>query len=457
MKKIITISRWSAMALLGMLLFSVLFTSCEEDDKAGPITISKVYLEDVNSTVKDREVTFARLGQLLRIEGSGFLGMKKVYINGLAAYFNPVFVSDNSMLVNIPSNTPTVDAAAAVRNTIRLVNDGYEVTYTFTIMESAPTITSISHTMPLVGETITLYGSGLKEVTKLTFPGNVVVTDGIISDKDGKFCTVKMPDGVSEDGGSILIECANGGAYSPAYFNFKKGVLLNFDGKGTQGYWGSTTSMIKDVDLESTVIGTGNVSQGNYCAHRPSRIASFDAAKTRCSEVWTAGNDVDDWRGQLTPFIPATTALGKVALQFDIYVPEAWKNSGFLKISMVNGFNGGEWSGNCYNFVPWVVDGKIVPYQTTGWTTVTIPLTKIYALATGEKTFEDALVLRESADWQNFGFFFENSDFTLKNITGLDSDNETSFASAATSVKVYTDNWRIVSLATPVYSDFPTK
>jgi len=443
--------------VFAIFLMATLFTACKKESSVGPITITKVYLEDASSKVKDREVSFGRLGQMLRIEGSGFTGLKRVYINGLSVYFNVAFVSDGSMLVNIPKNTPTADAEASARNTIRLANDSYEASLTFSIREAAPAITSVSHTMPQAGEMITIYGTGLKEVSKVVFPGNITVTTGITSDKDGKFCTVAVPSGIPDEGGSILIECSNGGAYSPAYFNFKKGILLDFDEHGTQGFWGSTASMIKDVDLESAAIGTGNVSQGKYCAHRPSRISSFDAAKNRCSEVWTAGNGVDNWRTQLTPYIPAATVLSSVALQFDIYVPDAWANSGFLKICMVNGFNGGEWSGACYNYVPWLVNGSIVPYQTTGWTTVTVPLSQIYSLATASMTLEDALALREKANYQNFGFYFENSDFTLKNITGLDSDKDKSFASASTSVKVYTDNWRIVSLATPTYTDYPSK
>jgi hypothetical protein len=453
--KFFNIKSWASNVLLGLLFGAFLFTSCKDDEGSGPITIAKVFLEDVNSTVPDREVTFARLGQLIRIEGSGFTGLKKVYINGYSSYFNPAYLTDNSMLITVSNETPTVEADANLRNTIKMVNDSYETKISFEIRSAAPTITNISNTLPLKGETITVYGTSLIEVNKVVFPGNINVTDGIISDVDGEFFTVTVPDGISDDGGSLLIECANGGAYSPAYFNFKKGIIMDFDGNGVHGYWGSTTSMIKPVDLDSVVVGTGNISQGKYVPHMPTRIGTFTAATNRCSEVWTAGNDIDDWRGQLTPYIPATTALSEVAFQFDIYVPEAWQNSGFLKVCMVNGFNGGEWAGLCYNYIPWVVNGEVVPFQTTGWTTVTIPLSSFYKFTDADYTFEDVLVARETASWQNFGFYFENSDFTLKNITGNDSDSETEFPSAATSVKVYTDNWRIVSLNTPDYSDFP--
>lgn len=449
---------WITITFLGLLFFTILLPSCEDDDPTGsPITINKVFLEDASSSVPDREVTFARLGQLLRIEGSGFTGLKKVYINGYSTYFNPVMVSDNSMLVSVSRNTPIIEADPGVRNTIRLANDNYDATIDLEIRSSAPTITNISHTLPLVGEAITVYGTGLIEVNKVVFPGNVEVTKGITSDEDGEFFSVVVPEGVSPEGGSLLIECANGGVYSPAYFNFKAGVILDFDGNGSQGYWGwsETGSMINADDLKSESIGTGNVSQGNYVPHRPERISSFPAAKDRNSEVWTAGNDVDNWRGQLTSYIPATTPVDEVAFQFDMYVPEEWSGSGYLKICLVNAFNGGEWSGNCYNYVPWIIDGEVVPLQTDGWTTVTIPLNMFYAFSDGDFTFEDVLAVRESASWKNFGFYFENSDFTLENITGNESDSEIEFASSETSVNVYTDNWRIVSLETPGYSDFP--
>ena len=447
---------WASITFFSLFIFSMLLTACDEDDITGsPITINKVYLQDASSSVPDREITFARLGQLLRIEGSGFSGLKKVYINGFTTYFNPVMVSDNSMLVSISKNTPTVEADSEVRNTIRLSNDSYEATMDIEIRSSAPAITSISNTLPLAGEAIMVQGTGLIEVSKVVFPGDVEVTDGITSDADGEFFLVTVPEGVSDEGGSLFIECANGGAYSPAYFNFKNGIILNFDGIGTHGSWGDDASMITADDLESNAIGEGNVSQGIYVPHRPVRIAMLEPASNRNSEVWTAGNDVDDWRGQITPYIPATTPVNEVAFQFDVYVPEEWEGTGFLKICLINNFNGGEWSGACYNYVPWVVEGEVVPFQTDGWTTVTVPFNLFYAFADGDFTFEDVLAARESASYKNFGFFFENSDFTLANITGNDSDSEIEFPSSATSVSVYTDNWRIVSLATPTYSDFP--
>jgi len=452
MKYILTKKYWAPIAFFMMMIFSTLFTACDNNESSGKtITISRVFLEDVNSSVPDREVTFARLGQAIRIEGSGFTGLKKVYINGYSTYFNVVFVSDNSMLINISADTPTIDADPSVRNTIRFVNDTNETTFKFEIRSSKPVIDRISNTMPNPGETITVEGSGLTEVSKVVFPGNVEVTSGIVSDPDGEFFTVTVPNGISDLGGSIFVQSSNGGAYSPAYFNFKKGILINFDGQGTQGSW-DRASMILPTDIESAALGTGNTSQGKYVPHHPARMPAFEP-KVRQSEVWTAGTGVDNWRTQLTPYIPASTPLDKVALQFEIYVPDAWKDSGYLKICTVNNFNGGEWTGAVYNYIPWLVDGKSVAFQTTGWTTVTIPLNKFYAWSKEAFTFETVLAYREAQTYQNFGIYFENSDVKMKDVLGNASEVE--FPAKATSVKVYTDNWRIVSLDTPVYNDFP--
>lgn len=449
MKKKSTISHWSYLTLLGLFFTIVSLVACD-DDKVGtdPIVVSTIYLQDVNSTVQDRKVSFARLGQLLRIEGSGFMGLKKVYINGYETFFNTVYVSNNSMLIQISGDTPTTDADDSVRNTIRLLNDGNETIYSFEIRSEAPSITNISNTLPNPGEEITVYGTGLTEIDKVVFPGGIEVTTGITYDEDKEeFFTVTVPNGVSDNGGSLYVETANGGAYSPAYFNFKQGLLLNFDGVGTLGEFGNT---IRQDALHSVSIGEGNVSQGNYVYHGPTGIDPFAAGTNRNSEVFTGGNE--SWRTQFANSIPPTTPLEEVGFQFDVFVPEPWQNSGFIQILLINNFNGGEWNGATYNYVPWIVGGKVKAFQTTGWTTVTIPFTEFYSFTTGEFTFEDVLVVRESATYANFGFFFNNSNILLSNITGANSAVE--FLSSSTSAKVYTDNWRIVSLAVPVVSDF---
>ncbi|MCD8262570.1 MAG: glycan-binding surface protein [Bacteroides sp.] len=447
--------------IVGVVIAALGLTACSDDDSSGsksPIKITGVCLEDATSSVPDRLVDFIRIGQVIRVEGSGFTGLKRLYVNGYNTYFNPAYVSDGSMLFAVAKATPIVEAEPEDRNTIRLAKDGSEATYSIEVRAASPTLTQVLNTLPKVGEPVTVYGEGLVEIESVTFPGNVVITDGIVSDKDGEYFTVAMPAGVSEEGGSLFAIGANGGGYSPAYFNFKKGVILDFDGMGGHGFWQAegSVSMIMDEDLESALVGKGNTSQGNYVNHLPARLKPAEKGKTRISEIWTAGSGVDDWRGQLTPYIPTNTPVNQVAFQFDIYVPEAW-TSGYLKICLINSFSGCEWSGATYNYIPWLVDGEIVPFQTEGWQTVTIPFSYFYAFSDpeGEFTFEDVLETRENATYENFEIYFENTNFTLANVTGNSADSEVEFDTSEVSIDIYSDNWRVVSLETPSYSDFP--
>ncbi|PTB95703.1 hypothetical protein C9994_10540, partial [Marivirga lumbricoides] len=85
----------------------------------------------------------------------------------------------------------------------------------------------------------------------------------------------------------------------------------------------------------------------------------------------------------------------------------------------------------------------------------TVPFTDFYLFEDDDEefTFEDVLTLRETADYANFGIFFNNTDVNLGNVTR--GSSEVIFPAFETSVDVYTDNWRIVSLEVPTITDFP--
>ena len=283
--------------LSGLFLSAVGFTACEDDDdyfdsdaQGKSIVVERVYLENVDSKTPDRDITgtFARVGQLIRLEGSGLYGMKKVYINGYDTYFNRAYVSDNSMLITINKNTPVVDAEPAERNKIRLVKDGAEFTFDNLVIRAAsPVVSFMSCTMPQKGETVAVFGENLQEVSKVTLPGGVEVTEGLESDNaKGEWFTFVMPDGVTE-GGSVSFECANGTGSTPAYFNVTKGLILNFDGVGKQGYWGGKdddgnikagASMVYDSDLVDDPAGSG---RGLCLPIVPQRLLD-DIKPTKC-------------------------------------------------------------------------------------------------------------------------------------------------------------------------------
>ena len=443
------------------------FMSCSENDGdaypggEGPVSVSKIYLEDAESTVPDREVTFARLGQTLRISGSGFGGTKKILVNGYDTYFNTSLATDNSMILQLQSKTPITNAPDSVRNKIQFVKNSGTYYCDLTVRAASPQISGFSNTLPQAGETVIVHGANLQETGKVTLPGGTVVTNitNATGDEEGKWFSFVMPADI-KSGGSITTEGANGTAISAEYFNNKNCMLLDFDGTGTQGYWSwsATGSMInKDSDLVADPLASG---RGMVCPMIPARMikAGVASGKNRGAEVWTAGNgnDMDDWSRMYT-YIPATTSLTEIAFQFDIYVPDAWVNTGYIQINLANnssftGYGSSESTsiGVAY-YIPWIKDGVVKSFKTNGWETVTIPLSDFGKFATQiadgkSPTFQDLVDYRNGTDYRNFGLAFVNGDFTY---------NKVEYKSSVFSQKIYVDNFRIVPIKSSVVSDFP--
>ncbi len=454
---------------LSLLIVCTTFTACNSDDdyfskdaQKKTITINKVYLEDVDSSVEDREVTFGRLGQILRFEGSGLYGVKYVYVNGYDTYFNRAYVSDHSMMIQLDSDTPIADADESVRNTIRFVKDNTETTFEFDIRAASPTISSINNTLPREGETVIVYGSNLHETTLAVLPDGTQVTD-IVSDVDGKWYSFTMPS-VSSQGGSIVSYGTNGTAQTPAYFNFSDCIILDFDGHGNQSYWSwsETGSMINDEDLVDDPLSSGRGKCFQVIPERLIQAGGIVSNKSRATECWTVGAGDEDeswWDNWMYTAIPSSTLLSNMAFQFDIYVSpsEPWTTCGEIEVCFINNYNLGGIASDDNNaqnlvafYVPYVQGGAIVDFSTEGWQTVSIPLSDINkyatAIADGDApTFADLNADRDAATYPNFGMGFANTDFTY---SGVDVVAET-FAT-----HIYVDNWRLVPYEFFVISDF---
>lgn len=459
-----------------VVLFSAgLTTSCNDDDayfdednQKTPMSVKQVYLEDYKSSVPDRPVEFARVGQMLRLEGSGFFGVKKVYINGYDTYFNRAYVSNNSMIVSVNKDTPVSDCDPEVRNTIRLVKDGTETVLDFVIRNGFSIIESIDNTLPLPGETVTVTGENLHETAKIILPGGVELTEGIVNDPDGEWFSFVMPSGLTE-GGAIVTESPNGITQSPAYFNERRGLLLDFDTEGQQGAWswkenGSMISnKVEDGDLVSDPAGTGR----GYCVQIvPDRLlqeGGVQSGKSRVTECHTVGDGNKEWEdwSRMAEMIPAETPVNEIGFQFDIYCPEEWSGTGHFQIQLINNYSFGGFGsdddknkeGLLYVYCPWLSEGtggSVVPFKAEKWTTVTIPLSDFHKYANiiadpeaSMPTFQMVIDDRLAATYPNFGFGFTNTDFTYKDADG----NDVEFKSTAfTGPKIYLDNWRIVPI-----------
>ncbi len=446
----------------------VSLTSCHDDDNAdssAQMKIDKVFLENIDDEVnKDREVDFARLGQLLRIQGSGFTGLKKIYINGYETYFNNALMTDNNVWVTLNRNTPVEKADESVRNTITFYkSDDNKLVYSFTIRAASPSISSVDNTLPKAGETVNVYGSNLQETTKITLPDGTVITSGITCDEDGEWYSFTVPSSANLSiAGSITSEGANGTAVTPAYFNDNSCYVINFDDKGTLGAWSATYS---SDDLVDDPLNTGRGKVALLVPEVKLSAGGLDAGSNAL--LWaTAGNDNadDDWTSRMYTTIPKETNASNVALQFDIYCPEEWDNSGQIEISLQNNLSNYGYGSGCTKYssqylntatvwVPWfnTEDGTHAAW-TTGerWQTITIPMTAFGNYDPSEApdvTFEKICIDRNSGSYRNFLILFCNSDLEDENL-GV------SYPAKLFNQRIYIDNLRIVNITPITLSDF---
>ena len=449
----------SAAALVGLG-----FSSCnssdayfESDAQNTQIKVSKVYLEDYKSSVPDREVDFARLGQLIRIEGEGLYGVKKVIINGYDTYFNRALVSDRSMLVTVNSKTPISECDPELRDKVTLKKDGSEFTFDLVIRAASPTVTGISNSLPQPGEKVIVYGTGFQETSLVTLPGGVKVTEGIESDnEEGEWFSFTMPQGVTE-GGSIEAVNANGVAKTPAYFNERSGMVLDCDGTGVFGKWSATYDY--ETDLADDPANSG---RGKVIPVVPLSIVQGDGVKAggQSSAWFTAGNDEpsDDW-ARMYKLIPEMTPVSEIAFQFDIYCPEPL-STGVLEFTFQNnlsnyGFGTSETTADYSGayavcWVPWInEEGEFEPFRTDDWVTVTIPVNTVgkYQDASVDNVFKNVVEDRNAASYRNFGLFFVNKDVEY-------TDGNT-YPATQFNQGVFVDNWRIVPYKSFTVSDFP--
>ena len=452
---------------LCLALVALGFSGCkdDDDDSTAQMKIDKVFLENIDDEVnKDREVQFARLGQLLRIQGSGFCGLKKIYINGYETYFNNALMTDNNVWVTLNRNTPVEKATDDVRNTITLYkSDANKLVYQFTIRAAAPSISGVDNTLPKAGETVTVSGANLQETTRVTLPDGTVITDGITTDEDGEWYSFTVPASANLSvAGSITSEGANGTAVTPAYFNDFTNFVTDFDSKGELGSWSATYS---SDDLVDDPLNTGRGKVAMLVPNVKLDAGGLDAGSNAL--LWaTAGNDNanDDWTSRMYTTIPKETSTANVALQFDIYCPELWDLSGQLEISLQNNLSNYGYGSGCTKYssqylntatvwVPWfnTSDGSHTAW-TTGerWQTITIPMTAFGNYDPTEApdvTFQKICEDRNSGSYRNFLFLFCNSDLE-------DEALGVKYPASLFTQKIYIDNLRVVNTTAVTVSDF---
>lgn len=356
----------------------LVFLLCACGESGDSVVVSRICSQKVDDL--ETELTRIRLGETIRIEGSGFSTTKVIYCNGKeVSGVNRNYITDTQIILTIPESIPLGSEVEDPNdlNTLRIVTEHSEFVYSVVVSAGTPTITGISHTLPEAGDVIEIYGTNLRGIDKIIFPGGVVVEPGgFIESTDYKTVRVTVPEGGDQEPGYLTIEGVSGGVYSYNYMNCKDGIFINrfSPGNDAYSYGGSgVTSTLSAVLPEAT---NGEPGNPEFYRGMPAEAQTISSSLDGYTVGILPFDSQKAWEIALTNgLIDNATLCDNVAIQFDYYVTCPW-SAGAMRWEMISGDQ------NFRNTtVPWVQSGEIVPITFNGgWRTLTMPLNEVTGL-----------------------------------------------------------------------------
>jgi hypothetical protein len=191
----------------------------------------------------DSLTTSGKGGNLYRIVGTNLASTTGVTFNGVAAYFNLALSTDNSMIVTLPTNAPFGPSQAG---TLVVTTLHGSVTYKFTVVQPAPTITSFTPVAGSTGDTVTINGAVLDNATSVRF-GTIVAK--IVANTTSQI-KVLLPAGVVQ--AFITVTTAGGSSTSTSSFGYKYIVYDDALGKGWGGNGGGYSGYNSTLSFTNT-------------------------------------------------------------------------------------------------------------------------------------------------------------------------------------------------------------
>lgn len=206
-----------------LLMLVLPFASCDDDDSNGLPIIYQVRTTDPE--LKDSTFVQANPGQMLLIEGENLGSVKKIYINNQEIYFNPNYVTSQTIIITIPAELELTGTNPELPKEIRVENESGSTSYTFHVLSPAPTISRLQVEYPVnPGDKLIIYGENFYEIEKIMLEGrdeegkptgvDVEVSQYTYVGADYKVILFALPQGAAEKG-EIVMYCAAGKSSLP--------------------------------------------------------------------------------------------------------------------------------------------------------------------------------------------------------------------------------------------------
>ena len=386
--------------------------SCKDQPDEFELTGGKptiYYIRPASASASDSLLVQAYPQAQICLVGSNLTSIQQIYFNDKKAILNTSFITDNTLIVQIPSDIPD-----EVSDKMYLItSDQDTLAYDFHIVIPAPSVTQMSCEYAAPGSTATIYGSYF--IDDPNVPLEVVFPDGQKAEiksinASRSNITITVPECTTE--GQITVTSIYGTGTSSFRYLDTRGMLFDFDTPNSV-----TGAVLGNHGWHGQVIESNETSlNGNYLRlGDPSVTLDEDGS-------WNDGNfSFEYWPGNwadpetysgdgvrltdLTDF----SDYANMSYKFEMCVPKAnpWASGamqiivgGVTKISMGNAgvkdIDGNTLGGcnNTYFNNDELPRGLYRPWEATGsfdtadeWITVTIPISEFkYAMSGGAAT-----------------------------------------------------------------------
>ena len=221
MKKICKLS----FVLLILFAIAGTFQACKKEERGEP-RIRYVRLTDAQKA--DSLITSSFMGGTIAIVGENLGGVSEAWFNNRKALLVPTYISDKSLIVNVPSVVPT-----EITNKIKLLfSNGKVLEYDFKVNVNRPLLSGMQNEYALEGQTTTIRGNFFYAPVKVIFTGGAEAEIVNFSDNIIEF---KIPVGAQP--GPITVSSNFGETRSNFYYKDDRNIIISSD--PYIGWWGA--------------------------------------------------------------------------------------------------------------------------------------------------------------------------------------------------------------------------
>ena len=281
------------------------------------------YIRPAKASASDSLLVQAYPQATICLVGENLTSIKQMYFNDKKAVLNTSFITEKSLIVQVPSDIPDEVSDKIYMYTA----DGQKVTYDFHVVIPAPVVSQMSCEYAVPGSVATIYGSYFIDDPNVpltvTFPDGQNATIKSINESRSAI-TFEVPNCTTE--GQVIVTSIYGATASSFRYLDSRGMLFDFDTPNPV-----TNAVLGNHGWHNMVIETDETAlSGNFLRlGDPSVTLDADGSwdDSHFSFEYWPGNwqDPEDYQGngvRLTSLVDFSD-YANMSYKFEMLVPKA--------------------------------------------------------------------------------------------------------------------------------------